>query len=127
MMKAVDGLLAMLFFLAAAVQYNDPDSLAWIVLYGAAAVLAGLAFFGKHHLPLAVGVGAASLMALVLTASGFVDFLTQDDYGLTAEMADDAPFVEQAREFLGALLVLAASVFYVWRARRHKAKPVSEG
>ena len=122
MMKVVDGLLAGLFFLAAAVQYNDPDSLAWIVLYGAVALLAGLAFFGKHLLPLAAGVGVASLVALVLTASGFADFLGQEAYGLTAEMADEAPFVEQAREFLGALLVLAAAVFYLWRARRHAAK-----
>jgi hypothetical protein len=38
-----------LFLLCCVVQYNDPDPLTWIALYGYAAALTAMAFFGKYN------------------------------------------------------------------------------
>jgi hypothetical protein len=39
--RVAGGIMTLLFVLAAALQYNDPDPHVWIPLYGAAAAVAG--------------------------------------------------------------------------------------
>lgn len=41
-MRIINGILAVLLFLFAAVQYNDPDGPLWIGIYGAGAVWCAL-------------------------------------------------------------------------------------
>ena len=53
---------AVLFALSVAVQYNDPDPLPWMALYGCAAVVAGLAAAKRSML---VPAGVVGLVALV--------------------------------------------------------------
>ncbi len=52
-MRYVYIAVALLFLSFCAVQYNDPDPLLWIAIYGYTAVLTGLAAFGIHT-PLAI-------------------------------------------------------------------------
>lgn len=42
-MRLLAGLLAVLFLYAVVVQFNDPDPVQWMLVYGAAAVLSALA------------------------------------------------------------------------------------
>jgi len=37
--RALNGLMAALFALAVAVQYNDPDPVRWMAIYGAACIV----------------------------------------------------------------------------------------
>ena len=57
------GFFCAVFILSAAVQWNDPDPLAWIALYGLAATLAGAGAIGR--LPVGPNIGAAGLFVLL--------------------------------------------------------------
>lgn len=76
-MRAFALVAALLFGTAAAVQWNDPDPLAWILLYGGAAGLAGAnawnaapaaLYFGLATI---AGVWAAALVPGVLREAAF--------------------------------------------------------
>lgn len=102
---------ALLFGVFALVQWNDPDPLAWIGVYGSAAVTAGAAAFG-HRRPVILGglaIVCAVWMATLLP--GLLDFLAQGDLGrLTESMRAEAPEIEYAREFLGLALIVVYAI-----------------
>ena len=115
----------LLFGVFALVQWNDPDPLAWIAVYGFAATAAAVAAFGQRlgQRPLVGRVGRVGrvvlgALAIVCTAwmatllPGLLDFLGRGDLSLlTQSMRAEAPEIEYAREFLGlALVVLYALV-----------------
>jgi len=95
--------MALLFLLAAVVQYNDPDPLAWMAIYGAALATCVVALRGRmpRWLPAVVGVGAALWAAILLpTVLGQVSFseMFRETGMATLE-------IEEARETLGLTLV----------------------
>ncbi len=63
--RTAAGAMSLVFVASAAVQWNDPDPLIWMALYGLAAVLAGTAAAGR--VPLAPNV-AAFILFVALTA-----------------------------------------------------------
>lgn len=46
--RSISILMVLVFLLSVAVQYNDPDPLVWMTIYGVCAVFAGLGAMGKH-------------------------------------------------------------------------------
>ena len=116
-MRIVNGVLCLFLILFTAVQYNDPDVLLWVLIYGIGAVFTGLAAYRP-------GVFAsrrlAQVFALFLAASfGGVyyywpatpDWWMQEVWWQT----------ETAREGMGMMIVTAALLFTgltVLRARR---------
>ncbi len=50
--RIVALILAFLFFLFAAFQYNDPDPSVWMAIYGVAAVVSMAVYFKKINLPI---------------------------------------------------------------------------
>ena len=106
-MKIADWALAALFFLFAAVQYNDPDPVQWMLLYGGVAVLYVLDALGRPNRP-ATWVGLAA--ALSWAASYVPDFWHWVQLGMPSiveTMKADKPYVELTREFLGLLIAAA--------------------
>lgn len=64
--KILGYLMTILFLFAAVVQYNDPDGLLWMGIYGAAAILTVLFILQKISWP-TLGIAAAvSLLAAVV-------------------------------------------------------------
>jgi hypothetical protein len=61
--RAAAAGMSALFALSVAVQWNDPDPLYWMGLYGIALVLAAQAAFGR--LPLVPNVAALALFAVL--------------------------------------------------------------
>ena len=47
LLRIANGVMAVLFAFAAAVQYNDPDPLRWMAMYGLAMLACGLALAGR--------------------------------------------------------------------------------
>lgn len=96
-----------LFLLFAALQYNDPDPIQWIVIYAAAALsclLAAIRARVDFRLPSAVALAAAIWAALLLPQTwGAKSFI--DNLRLGEGMRD--PVTEVSRE-LGGLSVVAA-------------------
>jgi len=116
-LRIAAALMAALFLVAAAVQYNDPDPAYWIAIYGVAALLAARAAQGQ--LPLAPN--AAALAAFTLLAlRALPDLLgarAQAFESWQMRSAED----EVAREAGGLLLCAlwsALQTVLAWRARQ---------
>lgn len=68
-MRVVAGSFAALFLLAVAVQWNDPDPLAWMLGYGVAAWLSLMACFGRIPV-VANALAAVAFLAWFATLAG---------------------------------------------------------
>ncbi len=82
----------LLFILAAAVQYNDPDPIVWMAIYGLAAVACGLALAGR--LP--------RLPAVLLSLAAFAWAAT---LAVRVVGKQHLWYAEEGREMMGLLLV----------------------
>jgi transmembrane protein TMEM220 len=104
--RVVGALMTVLLGVAVAVQYNDPDPIRWMAIYGAACALSVLAAV-RGRAPL-TSVAVVGLVALVW---GLI--AAQSAYGRShfSEMFQSwemkSPAVEEAREASGLLIVAA--------------------
>ena len=102
-LRVLNVVMGFLFVLAAAVQYNDPDPVRWVVIYGAAAVACWLSLRRRLRAGFVVVVGAVALvwaLTIVPSVAGKVSFSQ-----LFTDLAMHAPLVEEGRETGGLLLV----------------------
>jgi hypothetical protein len=115
--QIMNAVMALLFLLAVVVQYNDPDPIRWMAIYGAACVVSVLAWMQRRVHPAApVLVGAAALawaLFLVLGGPAGTNYLHMFD---AWEMR--SVNVEQAREATGLLIVAAWMAVLAVRGRR---------
>ena len=110
------GVFCAVFILSAAVQWNDPDPLAWIALYGIAAVLAGAGAMGR--LPVAPNLGAAALFVLLTLL--WVPSLGGARSEAFTSFEMKASRDERPRETVGLAICASFSVFQAavaWRRR----------
>lgn len=117
-MKIVYGVLAALFLLFAGWQFNDPDSLLWILLYGLVAVLNVMAFMGKSYRPVLIGTGVLIIMWMITLLPNFIDWMQGGTPSITGSMKAESPHVELVREFLGLLISGIAVGFLIWKTRQ---------
>lgn len=101
--KAAAG-AAVLFFLFAVVQYNDPDPLLWIMLYGLTAGLSAL--YAINQFPQTV------TLVVCLAALGVTVYLALRVLG------QQPIFDEEGREMFGGVLVAGWLGALLWQARR---------
>src|SRR6187551_2058770 len=119
-MKIFNIVFAIIFLSFAYLQFNDPDPMLWILIYGTMVVMCGLAVANLYP-------KRVYLILLVL----FVGFSTiyipsvlvwqqQDD--LTALFDEIAKmehlYIEESREFLGLLICIIVLVVNFLQARR---------
>lgn len=125
-MKYLFGFLSILFLIFALVQWNDPDSLWWIILYLTVAVLYGLAAFQRFFsIPTLVIAGLCLAIAL-FHFPGLIEFFTNDD-GITFSqgMSNEYMYIEKAREFGGALIAAIATGWLYLQARKTVLPPTA--
>lgn len=105
-MRYVHLLMFLLFLLCCAVQYNDPDPLTWIALYGYAAVLTAFAFYKKYS--------AWPLHGLVVYLAGFFYYAPT----MNVTWWD----LEEGREAMGLMIsaVWMAVLLFLWYSNRTK-------
>lgn len=114
--RIASGLLALLFFTFAAVQYNDPDGLMWILLYGYVGVMGTLAMLGRDREgALIPAIVIFSLYFIYLTPS-IVEWMGSNDSLVGGTMSDDKMYIERSREAFGLLIGLSALLF-LWFTR----------
>lgn len=121
LLRAVNAVMAVLFLLGLAVQYNDPDPFRWVVIYGAAAAACVLAFLGRlpRWLPLSTALVAGAWAALLSP-----DVIGRIGVGdLFQEVRMDSVEIEQGREMFGLLLIGLWMVVLLFTARRAPARP----
>lgn len=122
MILRIVNIVVTLWFLSnAAVQFNDPDPLLWVAIYGTVAIIAGLAVFTRFYLPLiAVTLAVCLGGSLYLLPSVLELFLHHEPGDLISGMSPDRPYVEEARESLGLLIAAAALVYFLVLAIRQR-------
>ena len=97
----------MMFLLGAILQYNDPDPVRWILVYGAATVACLLARRVQHCVILPVVVGLGCLVWAVAIAPRVLPDLEVGN--LVKKMEVKTPAIEESRELLGLVSRSTAS------------------
>jgi hypothetical protein len=127
-MKAFNIIFAVLFVLCAALQYNDPDPYVWMPIYLYAAVLCWLAFKGKYYpnaYLLGIIVYGIYAIYLVFTPDGVIDWVTKHNAeDIAGTMKATKPWIEDAREFLGLMILIVVLLIDLIYARRRRRIPV---
>lgn len=123
-MKILKISFAALFLLFAVVQYNDPDPLVWILVYGAMVVVSVMAVFYRYPLRFMTVMAAGYLIMTVMHFDGFAEWLSSPDrYLLFDDLAKmQFPYIEEAREFMGLLICLFVLIFYFYLSKKEGAK-----
>ena len=98
----VNAVMLLMFVFSAAIQFNDPDPLAWMCIYGAAAIVCGLAMRRKAPawLPVCVAVTAFAWAASLLDDARGVPLTA-----LFAQWEMRDLRIEEAREMYGLAIV----------------------
>ena len=117
-MKRINLLLSALFILFAYFQFNDPDPIRWIAMYGYIALLMLLAGFDKYYIP-AIYLGLlASVAWMISLAPEFISWLQGGAESIVGSMKAEKPHIEFTREFLGLVVVILAFSFLLRQAKK---------
>ena len=103
--KVANCLMIAAFLFSVAVQYNDPDPIRWMLVYGLAALACVLKLRGRLSWYLPATLGAAALGWAASIAPRVIGKTTFGDMFQSFEMINSV--VEEARE-MGGLLIVAA-------------------
>ncbi|MBA3818742.1 MAG: transmembrane 220 family protein [Deltaproteobacteria bacterium] len=116
-------LMAALFVVCVALQYNDPDPVRWMLIYGVAAVVSTALPRDRRVAPVALVLG--------LGAAVWAAFLVQSTWGavgitdLTSKMSEQGGAVEVGREAGG--LAIVAVWLVIGGALRWRRQPRQRG
>ena len=116
-MKIFNLILAVIFFLFAAVQLNDApgDVFFWILIYSFVAAVSGFAAYKKYNMWVILLGLAVVLYELFRKFPTIAQWVSDGMPSIFAEMKASSPYVELAREYLGLLLCLIVLVFHYIR------------
>jgi hypothetical protein len=103
--RVANWVMTAAFLFSVAVQYNDPDPIRWMLIYGLAALACILKLRRQLSWYLPAAVGAAAFGWAASLAPGVVGKTTFGEMFQSFEMINSV--VEEARE-MGGLLIVAA-------------------
>ena len=108
--KVLGYLFTVLFTVSAVLQYNDPDSLHWIIIYGVAALVSLMFALNKigYLIPMILGV-LAFVNFVYLYPTDFQGFDLNDG---------DIETVELGREAFGSLIISIILLVFAFRIKR---------
>jgi hypothetical protein len=117
-MRRVAAVMSVVFALAAFVQWNDPDPLLWIALYGLAAALSLSAAAGRFWLWPSAAAAALYLAGMLSLLPALADARAS---AFTAWKMRDASD-EEAREALGLAICAVWMIVLIVRARAERRR-----
>ena len=113
-MKLFNITMGSLFVVFALLQYNDPDPYIWIPIYGVAALLSFMNAKGNFDKFSHWGVLTACLIygvSLVIKENGVLSWMNEhNSESLVESMKATKPWIENAREFGGLLIICLTNV-----------------
>lgn len=117
-MKTVDWTLAAVFAAFAVLQYNDPDPIQWILLYGGVAAHFAMSALGKMSRPAVwVWLAASAIWAATLLPD-FINWIRMGEPSIVSSMKAEEPWIELTREFLGLVVAALGCLFLLFRKKR---------
>lgn len=119
-MKILNLILAAVFCIFAALQFNDPDPWGWAALYFfVAGVSAWSVFRPVNRYIIWAGIGVC-LVWMASLLPEFVDWIKLGAPNIATHMKAETPYVEFTREFLGLAICLAALGWLLYKTGRGK-------
>ncbi len=89
------------------VQFNDPDPLFWISFYGSCALVPVFSFFKLNNKPLFYVCLVFCIIAMLVSLEGALEYTHHyKDESILQPMSADKLYLEETREFFGALIAL---------------------
>jgi hypothetical protein len=107
--------MAVLFLLSAAVQYNDPDPIQWMAIYGVSAAACVAAVRGSLPRPYPAAVAIVALVWALSLAPSVVGVMPARDIFQLRSGAG-----EEGREMYGLLIVTAWMTLLAFTAHRRR-------
>jgi hypothetical protein len=129
-MKWTNLVIAAICFSFAVLQYNDPDPLYWAGFYGVIGLYAVLTAFGWRLQLGAIALAGFCLVMLSQSIPGVYSYLTnKDGQTLSDAMSREYPYIEETREFGGAVigLLFVAISFFSTRRRVEATSASTQG
>lgn len=114
--KIVAILFGILFLVSAGLQYNDPDSLLWIVIWGLAGLISLAYAFNRISFPVPMAAGIAALI-------GFFYMYPEKFEGFEIG-AGDIKNIEEGREAFGLLIIAIIMLVLAVRGWMNKKSKV---
>ena len=122
--RTSNRVMAVLFLISAALQFNDPDPLRWAAIYGAAGFACLAAGRFRYSWPLPTGVGLLALLWAAWLSPNLPQVRLRD---LSRSMHAETPSIELGRELLGLFIVLGWMVFLVVVSLRERSSRPNSG
>ena len=110
--KFLSLIFAVLFVIAAYVQWNDPDATLWYFIYGIAALASVLFFLNKLHFVIALVLAVLYILGTIALWPAKWEGLSVGD--------GDIDNIEKARESLGLLITGLIMLIYAVQKRLAK-------
>lgn len=122
-MKTANWIMAFVFLLCMAVQYNDPDPLRWMTIYGLA-LIGCVLYIGRLRWPFPAAVGVATLLwAASIVPHVMGKSVPMNEVFGTMRMVNET--VEESREMGGLLIVAIWMLVLLLAVRKQISQPVS--
>jgi hypothetical protein len=116
--KTSAALFTLILIAFAGLQLNDPDPTIWTGFYLVCAAVPLLVLFNKFIGPLFWLAVVLCGIELFLSGPGAYNYYLQmDQEPLMQSMNPQKPYIEEAREFLGAAIALGLVLVSAWLAR----------
>jgi uncharacterized membrane protein len=112
-MKTLNIILAIIFLLFAAVQFNDKqdDIMFWVLMYGGTGLISLFGAFRKYHVMTIVLGLAVVVFELFRKFPTFAKWIGDGMPSIVEDMQASTPHVELVREYLGLCICFAALIF----------------
>ena len=108
LMRWIAAILSLLFLLFVALQWNDPDPLVWVTVYGLTAVLWLWRWWAPPPWWLTLPFLLLLLIWWLSLLPAVIDWLRLGAPSLLGSMKAESPHIELVREWGGLLLVMVA-------------------
>ena len=118
MKKIIKLTLAIIFLLFALLQYNDPDPVLWMVIYGFTAVMLLLPIKNRTMRRVLLASIIIAVVYACFYLPGVFQWVTSGDLGsITESMQADKLYIEETREFFGLVIAILALVYHYFSTR----------
>ena len=116
-------IIAGLFVIFAALQYNDPDFYIWVAIYFIVAVVIWLYGRGTFNLRVFQALLGLYILGMISYYPEVISWIQNGTPSITGSMKAESPFIEFMREFLGLGICAVALGYYCYLASKKAAIP----